>query len=125
MLEAGAASVLPPGVRPTVVNPLGVVTKAHSTKLRLVINMGYVNERLTNRVFNFEGLTDLSDMSEKFDYSLSYDLTSGYYHVSLHPHSRRYVGFQWSGVYYQYNCLPIGLSTAPWVFSKIIRELVM
>ena len=63
-------------------------------------------------------------MSEKGDYSLSYDLTSGYYHVALHPLSRRFVGFQWKGVYYQYNCLPFGLSTAPWVFSKIIRELV-
>jgi len=94
MLEAGAASVLPPGVNPTVVSPLGVVTKAHSTKLRLVINMIYVNEHLAKRVFKFEGLSDLVDMSEKGNYSLSYDITSGYYHVSLHSHSRRFVGFQ-------------------------------
>jgi hypothetical protein len=52
-------------------------------------------------------------------------LTSGYYHVSLHPDSRRFVGFNWKGVYYQHNCLPFGLSTPPWVFSKVIRELVM
>ncbi len=24
-----------------------------------------------------------------------------------------------------YNCLPFGLSTAPWVSSKVLRELVM
>ena len=24
-----------------------------------------------------------------------------------------------------YNCLPFGLSTTPWVFSKVMRELVM
>ena len=98
MIKAGAASVLPSGVIPTVVSPLGVVTKSHSTKLRLVIDMRYVNEHLTKRVFKFEGLSDLSDMSEKGDYSLSYDLTSGYYHVPLHPLSRRFVGFQWKGV---------------------------
>ncbi len=57
MLEAGAASVLPPGVRSTVVSPLGVVTKAHSTKLRLIIDMRYVNEHLAKRVFKFEGLS--------------------------------------------------------------------
>ena len=34
-------------------------------------------------------------------------------------------GFQMEGKYYQYNCLPFGLSTALWVFSKVIRELVM
>jgi hypothetical protein len=87
--------------------------------------MRYVNDHLAKRVFKFEGLSDLPDMSEKGDYSLSYDLTSGYYDVALHPHSRRFVGFCWKGVYYQYNCLPFGLSTAPWVFSKVIRELVM
>ena len=54
----------------------------------------------------------------------SYELTSGYYNAALHPDSRRFVGFKWKGIYYQYNCLPFGLSTAPWVFSKVIRELV-
>jgi hypothetical protein len=24
-----------------------------------------------------------------------------------------------------YNCLPFGLSAAPWVFSKVMRELVL
>jgi hypothetical protein len=87
--------------------------------------MRYVNEHLAKRVFKFEGLSDLSDMAEKGDYCVAYDLTSGYYHVSLHPDSQRFVGFNWKGVYYQYNCLSFGLSTAPWVFSKVIRELVM
>ena len=105
MLEAGAASALPPGGIPTVVRPLGVVTKAHSTKLRLIINMIYVNDHLAKRVFKFEGLSDLADMFEKGDYSISYDLTSGYYNVPLHPDSRRFVGFERKGVFYQYNCL--------------------
>ncbi len=87
--------------------------------------MKYVNEHLAKRVFKFEGLSDLSDMAEKGDWSVAYDLPSGYYHVSLHPDSRKYVGFKWKGIYYQYNCLPFGLSTAPWVFSMVIRELVM
>ncbi len=64
-------------------------------------------------------------MAEKGEYSLAYYLTSRYYHVALHPHSRRFLGFQWKGKYYQYNCLPFGLSTAPWVFSQVIREIVM
>ena len=64
-------------------------------------------------------------MANKGDYSLSYDLASGYSHVALHPDSRRFVGLKWKGKYYQYNCLLFGLSTALWVFSKVIRELVM
>ena len=87
--------------------------------------MKYVNEHLAIRVFKFEGPSDLSDMAEKGDYFVAYALTSGYYHVSLHPDSRRFVGLNWKGVYYQYNCPPFDLPTAPWVFSKVIRELAM
>ena len=125
MLAAGAVSQLPSGVKPAVVSPLGVVPKPRSTKFRLIINMRYVNRHLIKRVFKFEGLQDLADLAERGDYAVSYDLTSGYYHVALHPSSRTFVGFAWKGVYYVYNCLPFGLSTAPWVFSKIMRELVM
>ena len=28
-------------------------------------------------------------------------------------------------MYYVYTCLPFGLSIAPWVFSKVMREIVM
>ncbi len=101
MLEAGAVSILPSGTVPFVVSPLGVVPKPRSDKLRLVVNMKYVNEHLAKRVFKFEGLSNLSDMAEKGDWSVAYDLTSGYYHVSLHPDLRKYVGFKWKGVYYQ------------------------
>jgi hypothetical protein len=94
MVEAGAASELPSGVIPTVVSPLGVVPKPHSDKLRLIVNMRYVNDHLVKRVFKFEGLTDIGDMTNKGDYSISYDLTSGYYHVALYPDSRRFVGFK-------------------------------
>ena len=74
MLEAGAASLLPIGVHPTDVSPLGVVSKPHSDKLRLIINMRYVNKHLAKRVFKLEGLSNISDMAEKGD-SISYDLT--------------------------------------------------
>ena len=125
MLLAGAITQLPFGARPAVVSPLGVVPKPRSEKLRLIINMRYVNRHLIKRVFKFEGLADLADLAKKGDFAISYDLTSGYYHVALHPSSRSFVGFSWKGKYYVYNRLPFGLSTAPWVFSKVMRELVM
>ena len=74
MLEAGAVSVLPSGVIPTVVSPLGVVPKPNSDKHRLIVNVRYVNEHLAKRGFKFEGLSDLSDMAEKGDYCVAYEL---------------------------------------------------
>ena len=125
MLAANVVTLLPPGEKPRVVSPLGVVPKRGTDKFRLTVNMIYVNRHLGRKVFKFEGLKDLADLAEKGDYAVSYDLKSGYYHVGLHRESRTFVGFKWEGKYYTYNCLPFGLSTAPWVFSKVMRELVM
>jgi len=125
MAEAGAFTRLPRGQRPTVVSPIGVVTKLHSDKFRLVINLRYVKRHLTKKVFKFEGLVDLADITEKCNHSLSYDLKSAYYYVGLYPMTRRFFGIKWEGVYYEYTFLAFGLSTAPWVFSEVMRELVM
>ena len=67
MVINGVASALPPGVIPTVVSPLGVVPKPHSDKLRLIVNMRYVNQHLVKRVFKREGLNDIADMANKGD----------------------------------------------------------
>ena len=91
----------------------------------LIINMRYVNEHLVKKEFKVEGLKDLADLAEKGDHTVSFDLTSGYYHVGLHPRIRTFTGFEWKASYYICNCLPFGLATAPWVFSKIMSELVM
>jgi hypothetical protein len=115
MLAADAVTLLPPGEKPMVVSPLGVVPKRGIDKFRLTVNMRYVNKHLGKKAFKFEGLKDLA---ERGDYAVSYDLMSGYYHVGLFQASRTYVGFEWGGKYYVYNCLPFGLSTAPWSFRR-------
>ena len=93
MVVDGADSVLTFGVIPTDTSPLDVVLKPHSDKFRLIVNMRYVNNHLIKRVIKFEGLSDIAKMAERGVSSSSHDLTSGYYHVVLHPDSRRFVGF--------------------------------
>ena len=113
MLAANAVTLSPPGEKPMVVSPLGVVPKRGTDKFRLTINMRYVIRDLERKVLKFEGLKDLSDLAEKEDYAVSYDLMSGYYHVGLHLRSRTFVGFKWEGKHYTYNFLLFGLSTTP------------
>jgi hypothetical protein len=64
-------------------------------------------------------------MTEKGVHAICFDLTSGYNHAELHPHTQTFTGFEWKGSYYFYNFLPFGLATAPWVFLKVVCELVM
>ena len=93
MLAENAVTRLPPGEKPTVVSPLGVVPKRGKNEFRLTVNMRFVNKHLGKKVFKFEGLKDLADLAERGDHAVSYDLMSGYYHVGLHPSSKTFVDF--------------------------------
>ena len=125
MLAAGTISIFPGGERPEVVSFLGVVPKGSEGKFELITNTRHVNEHLMKNKFKFEGLKDLADMAEKGDHAYYFDLTSGYYHVELHARTRTYTGFEWKGKNCCYNCLPFGVAKTHWVFSKVMRELVM
>jgi hypothetical protein len=88
MVAEKAITMLPPGEKPWVVSPLEVVPKKGTDKFRLTFNMKYVNGHLGKKAFKFEGLKDLSDLAERGDHAVSYDLMSGYYHLGLDPRSR-------------------------------------
>ena len=58
----------------------------------------------------------------------TFDLKSGYHHVEIFPDHRQYLGFSWRfdfGVkYFVFSVLPFGLSSAPYIFTKLVRALV-
>jgi hypothetical protein len=53
----------------------------------------------------------------------SVDLQDGYWQVNMHPDAHTYLAFEWEGQYYVFTVLPFGLATAPWAFTKLMREV--
>ena len=61
---------------------------------------------------------------ERNDYMFSFDLKSGYHHVDVAEAHQRFLDIEWGGAYYMFTVLPFGLSTACYVFTKLLRPLV-
>ena len=57
------------------------------------------------------------------DWAASLDLKDAYFHLLIHEADRKFLRFTWGGVVYQFRALPFGLAPAPWVFTKVAREL--
>jgi hypothetical protein len=55
LLATGAISILPKKERPEVVSPVGVVPKGKEEKIRLIINMRYMNEYMVKKKFRLKG----------------------------------------------------------------------
>ena len=59
----------------------------------------------------------------------SFDLKSGYHHVEICKGHQTYLGFSWKlpflirGKFYVFTVLPFGLSSAPHVFTKLVKPL--
>ena len=58
----------------------------------------------------------------------SFDLKSGYHHVGIFPDHREYLAFSWEFVpghqgFFQFTVLLFGLSSAPYIFTKLLKPL--
>lgn len=58
------------------------------------------------------------------DWMLKLDLKDAYLTVPIHIDHQHFLQFWWSDILYQFICLPFGLASAPWVFTKLLRSVV-
>ena len=113
--------------KPHICSPLSVVSNS-TGKLRLVLNLRYLNQYLHVLTFKYEDLRVAAVLFEADEYLFKFDLKSGYHHVDIHPDYHTYLGFQWEtkgmACYYVFTVLPFGLATACYLFTKIMRPLI-
>ena len=110
---------------PLCVNPLSI---AKGKKLRLVIDLRRVDNFLVRFKFKDEDFCSLCHVLEETDWFFVWDLRSGYHYVDICVEHQTYLGFSWrfDGVprYFTFAVLPLGLSSACFCFTKLLRPLV-
>ena len=113
--------------KPHICSPLSVVSNS-SGKLRLVLNLRYLNQFLLKAKFKYEDLRVAMSMFQQGDYMFSLDFKSGYHHVDIHRQHWKFLGFSWGQgrkqQFYVLCVLPFGLATACYLFTKLLRPLV-
>ncbi len=113
---------------PYFVSPLSVAVQS-SGKRRLILDLSMLNAYVAYFKFKLEDVKTLKDYLSPDCYLMTFDLRSGYHHVDIHPDYYKYLGFSWifHGVrrYFVYKVLCFGLSTAPFVFTKILRNIIL
>jgi hypothetical protein len=91
---------------------------------RLVVDLRPVNKHLHEQRCRYEDLRQMAAGLHPDDWCLSFDLQSGYYHVPIHPTHSKYLTTIIDGQLVSFQALPFGLSTAPLVFTKMMRPMV-
>ena len=86
---------------------------------RPVIHLKNLNAHIHAPHFRMFTTSSVLSSVEKGDYAFKIDLQDAYFHVPIHPSSRKYLRFTFENKVYQFRVLPFGLNTAPQVFTRL------
>jgi hypothetical protein len=123
LLEQNIVEQFPADTQPGFVSNVFSVPKPDGS-LRLILNLKKFNEFVDYDHFKMEGLHLLRDNLQRHDYMLTIDLKDAFHHVPVAEASRNYLVFEYNRKWFRYTCLVFGLSTAPYVFTKIMKPVV-
>ena len=91
---------------------------------RPVINLKALNQFVIAPHFKMEGIHTLKTLLRQGDWLVKIDLKDAYFAIPIREESRKFLSFSMADKNYQFTCLPFGLASAPWVFTKTLRPVV-
>ena len=107
------------------VSPIFDVPKRDSDDCRVILNLKVLNNYICKIPFRLEGYDVIISMLRQGDYMISIDLKDAFLMFLLHCKYHRFFCFEWQGVRYCYTCMPFGLTSAPRVFTKVLKSVLV
>ena len=92
-------------------------------ELRLIIDLSVLNHFVYTQTFKMETQRKVKDDVQLNDWTFSLDLTDAYLHIPIHYRSGKFLRFTLRGRVYQFKALPFGLSTSPFVFTRLMEVI--
>ena len=117
MLQKNAITEVPPN-SPGFYSNIFLVRKA-SGGWRPVIDLKNLNAHIHAPHFRLFSTNSVLSSVRKGDYAFKIDLQDAYFHVPIHPSSRKYLRFTFENKVYQFRVLPFSLNTAPQIFTRL------
>lgn len=91
---------------------------------RLILNLKKLNEFIKTEHFKLEDDKIVRRLMTANCFMASVDLQDAYYLIPIREADRKFLRFTFDGNLYEFTCLPFGLSTAPYTFTKIMKPVV-
>lgn len=128
LITLGAVSPCTP-CRDQYISRIFLVPKPSGSK-RFILNLKPLNKFISNSHFKMEDYRTASKLIPHDGFLATIDLKEAYLLVPIVPADRKYLRFEFQTPFsrkritYQFESLPYGLSVAPRVFTKIMKEVI-
>lgn len=91
---------------------------------RFILNLKKLNKFVYSEHFKMEDIRTATKLLTKDSFMANIDLKEAYFLVPIHKSHRKYLRFIFNGNLFEFSCLPFGLSSAPYIFTKILNPVI-
>lgn len=105
------------------ISKIFLIPKTDNT-YRFILNLKSFNKMVDTRHFKMEDFRTATRLLSPLCYMASIDLKDAYFLVGMHESSKKYLRFKFDLQTLEFQCLPFGLSSAPYIFTKILKPVV-
>lgn len=71
-----------------------------------------------------EDFRTVSKLIQRNYFLTSIDLKDAYFLIPIDKYCRRFLRFKFNNTLYEFTCMPFGLSTAPYIFTKLLKPVM-
>ena len=100
------------------------VPKKTLDEYRIIFDLTDLNHFVRKIKFKMDKIPNIMTLIQPGDFFVSIDLSDAYYCIAMHILSLPFLTFYFLNTYYQFTCLPQGLSSAPRIFTKVMRVVL-
>ena len=101
-------------------SPIFVTPKSDGS-FRLIFNLKNCNKAVLTRHFKMDTLSTAISLITPECFMASLDLKHAYYSIPIAREQQKFLKFLWNGKLYQFIALPMGLTSSPRIFTKIVK----
>lgn len=99
------------------------VPKPDGTR-RFILNLKNLNRYVHTEHFKLEDIKVARQLITQGCWMASVDLQDTYYMIPIHKRHTKYLRFIFERILYEFLVLPFGLSSSPYVFTKLLKPIV-
>ncbi|XP_046746413.1 uncharacterized protein LOC124411363 [Diprion similis] len=105
------------------ISSIFLVPKPDGTN-RFILNLKELNELISAEHFKLEDRKAVINLMSEDCFMATVDLKDAYYVVPVAESDRKFLRFRHNNQLFEFTCLPFGLTTAPYVFTKILKPVM-
>ncbi|CAH2086588.1 unnamed protein product [Euphydryas editha] len=91
---------------------------------RFILNLKQLNKFISTEHFKLEDTRTVTKLMTPGCYMSTIDLKDAYFLLPIHYSHRKYLRFYWKERIFEFSVFPFGLSTGPYVFTKLLKPVI-